>query len=149
MRGRGHRDVLGEALDQTEQGCKPQRHRGAHANIKSVTRLLVLLVACGGCAGTPNHPAAAIDHGAAPVTEVAPSEHECDALFAHVAELAAADQRAAMPQSPATEADVAADQAALHASAMTECRAMRRATWGCAVAAPSSELMVACDRGSP
>jgi hypothetical protein len=83
---------------------------------------------------------------ATPAGDTAPNERECDALFAHVVQLAAADQRAAMPQASVTDADVAADQAALRASALAECRTMSRTSYACALAAPSSEQLRACDR---
>ncbi len=109
----------------------------------------MLLVACGG-QPAPAHPTSAGDHAATPpvVAAAAPSERECDALFAHVSAIAAADQRAASPATPATDADVATEQAAEHGSAMAACRAMPRAAYTCAIAAPSSEQLVACDQAT-
>ena len=80
------------------------------------------------------------------VGPAAPSEGECDALFAHVAALAAADQRTATPETPASDADIAAEQAALHGSEMATCRAMPRSAYACAIAAPSSAQLVTCDQ---
>jgi hypothetical protein len=133
-------------LDESEQGRKPQRHRGRHANINLVRLALVLaigraLLACGAA------PAAAVGPSATPVTRgpeqppapaSPPTGDECDALVAHAIELIERERTddAHLP---------AGERANLRALADGRCREMSRPSLTCALAATSADAFMACD----
>ena len=112
-----------------------------------MTKWVFLLAACSGTAGrtTPVGPAAGTG-SAAPVADIAVTEHDCDELFAHVTTLVAAERNATRPDQPTSEADQTEQRGIDHAQRMTECRALPRTAIECALAARTSEAVAACDR---
>ncbi|HUJ60500.1 MAG TPA: hypothetical protein VLX92_18490 [Kofleriaceae bacterium] len=99
--------------------------------------VIVVAAACGSAPPAPARPTPPADGGRA-IAEASPDARECDALFAHAVELAAAEQRAA------TADDRSRVQGELQAELGASCRAMPRADYRCALAAHSLADLDAC-----
>lgn len=105
--------------------------------------LVALAGACGGAHSAPVRPRpaarpAAQAHLTVAPPAAAPSEADCDRLIAHAVDLGVAERGdAAAPGAPL--------RAQLQAQFATACRAMPRADYTCAVAAPSLDALAACD----
>ena len=107
-----------------------------------------MLAACGGGGhSAPVHPTAGRG-SAAPAVEQAPSERECDDLFAHITALVAAERNASRPDQPTSDADQHEERGVGHAKHIAECRALPRDKLACALLAPTSEAVAACDHAT-
>jgi hypothetical protein len=131
-------------LDEAEQGGKPQRHRDTHATINAVKTLLVVaLVACSGPA-KPQHverPLPVVTD-AAPPPETGPTGAECDQLLEHALVLATP------PGKKLSESELANARAKMHDAFTSECLAMPRDRFQCAMTAPSMPELAACDQAT-
>jgi hypothetical protein len=114
-----------------------------------VKLLIVLaLVACSGHTSTPVHPS----HGSggsnevsgSAVAEAAPNDADCDALIAHAVALAAAER----PEHTVTDDDQTHARSDLRAEYAPRCRAMSRASYLCALSAPSLPSLADCDHAT-
>jgi hypothetical protein len=100
----------------------------------------LFVAACSGGSSTPAHPAP-IPTTPAPAAQTAPSERECDELITHAVALGI-DEAAGAPTT--TQSDHEAVRRGLREDFMTGCRALPRATWRCAIAAPTLAALAAC-----
>ena len=111
----------------------------------------LLVAACSGGSAAPAHPAP-IPTTSPPAAQAAPSERECDELITHAVALGINEANNSGSGSAAgaqttTQADHEAVRRGLHEDFMTGCRALPRAAWRCAIAAPSLAALAACTPG--
>ena len=109
-----------------------------------MTRPVSLLFAIAACSshGTPTHPEPGHDAGVA-LAEPNPSDPECDALFDHAITLqTSADTKL-------TDDDRAKLRTELRDRSLPRCRAMPRATYACALGAPTLDAFTSCDSAKP
>jgi len=135
---------------------------GGARYVPSVRTLLALAVitvlACSGGKPEPAHPAtppdagateppASSDAGPPPAADAPLTEKECDALFDHAMDLAAA-QRAAgarRPEDAATDDEVATAKARFRPKYQAEClQHTSRKVWACGMKAPDYQSFAAC-----
>ena len=109
------------------------------------TLLVVALVACGGPPRpTPvGHPAAPIDAAPAPAPVPSPTAAECDQLVEHAIAVATPAGK------KLSDDELARAHTKLHDAFAAECLAMPRATYACAMAAPTMPELAACDQATP
>jgi hypothetical protein len=105
--------------------------------------MVVALVACSSPSKGPERPEPRPDTGgsAAAVAD-APTEAECDTLLVHTIKLAVAERPADQQIGEDEQASVRTN---VRAQFMPECRAMTRARFACALDAPNTNAMKACD----
>ena len=115
---------------------------------------LLAWLALAGCGGPsprvarPTLPRVAPD--APPAADRAPTRAECDQLIAHALALGVADQRAQLPPDrAATDPQAAQIAAELRDRFADACLRLPRATLRCALAAATTDALVACDDAQP